>query len=88
VVDANVDRKKTRAVAEAYLKYLYTDAGQEIIAKHFYRPINDAVLKKHSADFPTIKLFSVKEIAANWTDAHKKYIGDGGVFDGIYKPKK
>jgi sulfate transport system substrate-binding protein len=88
VVDANVDRKKTRAVAEAYLKYLYTDAGQEIIAKHFYRPSNDAVLKKHSADFPAIKLFSVKEIATSWTDAHKKYIGDGGVFDTIYKPKK
>ena len=88
VVDASVDRKKTRGAAEAYLKYLYTDAGQEIIAKHFYRPSNDAVLKKHSADFPTIKLFSVKEIAASWTDAHKKYIGDGGVFDSIYKPKQ
>lgn len=88
VVDANVDRKKTRAAAEAYLKYLYSDAGQEIIATHFYRPINDAVLKKHSAVFPAIKLFSVKEIALNWLDAHKKFIGDGGVFDTIYKPKK
>ena len=52
VVDDNVDRKKTRAAAEAYLKFLYTDAGQEIIAKHFYRPNNQAVLKKHAAIFP------------------------------------
>jgi sulfate/thiosulfate-binding protein len=87
VVDANVDRKKTRAAAEAYLKYLYTDAGQEIIAKHFYRPINDAILKKHSSTFPSVRLFSIKEIATDWLAAHKQFIGDGGVFDSIYKPR-
>src|SRR5262245_25146031 len=63
VVDANVDRKKTRAAAEAYLKYLYTDPAQEIIAKRFYRPSNEAVLKRNSATFPGIRLFSIKEIA-------------------------
>ena len=52
VVDANVDRKNTRAAAEAYLKFLYTDEAQEIIAKHFYRPTNAAILKKHAATFP------------------------------------
>ena len=52
VVDANVDRKKTRAAAEAYLKFLYTDEAQEIIAKHFYRPSNEAILKKHAATLP------------------------------------
>ena len=89
LVDANVDRKKTRAAAEAYLKYLYTDEAQEIIAKHFYRPINDAVLKKNAATFPAgIKLFSVKEIAADFAAAHKELIGTGGVFDTIYKPKR
>jgi sulfate/thiosulfate transport system substrate-binding protein len=88
VVDANVDRRKTRAAAEAYLKYLYTDAGQEIIAKHFYRPSNEAVLKKHSAAFPSLRLVSIKEIANDWVAAHKQFIGDGGVFDGIYKPKQ
>lgn len=87
VVDANVDRKKTRAAAEAYLRYLYTDEGQEIIAGHFYRPGNDAVLKRHSALFPSLRLFSVREIAASFADAHKQLIGEGGVFDTIYKPK-
>ena len=87
VVDANVDRKKTRAAAEAYLKYLYTDEAQEIIAKHFYRPSNEAILKKHAARFPNLRLFSIKEIALSFADAHKQFIGDGGVFDTIYKPK-
>jgi sulfate/thiosulfate transport system substrate-binding protein len=88
VVDANVDRRKTRGPAEAYLKYLYTDAGQEIIARHFYRPSNEAVLKKHAADFPALTLFSIREIAADWPAAHKQFIGDGGVFDSIYKPRR
>ena len=87
VVDANVDRKKTRAAAEAYLKYLYTDEAQEIIARHFYRPINDVVLKKHASTFPAIKLFSIKEIAADFQAAHKELIATGGVFDTIYTPK-
>jgi sulfate transport system substrate-binding protein len=87
VVDANVDRRKTRAAAEAYLKYLYTDAAQETIAKHFYRPYNDAILKKHAADFPALRLFSIKEIALGFADAHKKFIAEGGVFDKIYKPR-
>lgn len=88
VVDANVDRKKSRAAAEAYLKYLYTDEGQEIVAKHYYRPSNEAVLKKHAATFPAIQLFPVTEIAKDFFDAHKQFIGEGGVFDSIYKPKK
>jgi sulfate/thiosulfate-binding protein len=87
VVDASVDRKKTRAAAEAYLKYLYTDAGQEIIARHFYRPSSEAVLKRHASAFPTLRLFSVKEIALDFPDAHKQFIAEGGVFDRIYKPR-
>ncbi len=87
VVDANVDRRNTRQVAEAYLKYTYTDAAQEIIAKHFYRPNNEAVLRAHAASFPEIKLFNITEIAESFQDAHKKFIGEGGVFDTIYKPK-
>jgi sulfate transport system substrate-binding protein len=86
VVDANVDRRKTRAAAEAYLKYLYTDEAQEIIAKHFYRPCNQAILKKQAAMFPEIRLFSIKEIATSFADAHKQFIAEGGVFDTIYKP--
>src|SRR6266849_2110195 len=88
VVDANVDRAKGhREAAEAYLKYTYTDEAQEIFAKHFYRPNNKAILKKYDATFPDIKLFLVTDIAKDWPAARKQYIGDGGVFDSIYKPK-
>jgi sulfate transport system substrate-binding protein len=87
VVDANVDKKKTRAVAQAYLEYTYTDEAQEIFAKHFYRPSNEAILKKHLDLFkPGVRLFSITEIAKDWPDAHKQLVGDGSVFDGIYKP--
>jgi sulfate transport system substrate-binding protein len=87
VVDDNVDRHKTRDAAEAYLKFVYTDEGQEIVAKHFYRPQNAAVLAKHAADFPAIKLFPVTDIAKDFADAHKQFIAEGGVFDSIYKPR-
>jgi len=87
VVDENVDRKKTRAAAEAYLKFLYTDAAQEIIAKHFYRPYNQAVLKKNEAIFPNLRLFAITEIARDFSDAHKQFIAEGGIFDRIYRPK-
>jgi sulfate transport system substrate-binding protein len=84
VVDANVDRKGTRQTAEAYLKFTYTDEAQEIIARHFYRPSNEAVLAKHSATFPGIRLFDIKEIAEDLHDAHKQFISEGGIFDQIY----
>ena len=87
VVDDNVDRKNTRQAAEAYLKYTYTDEAQEIFAKHYYRPSNEAILKKHADSFPEIKLFPVTDIAKDWLDAHKQYIGEESVFDAIYKPK-
>jgi sulfate transport system substrate-binding protein len=86
VVDDNVRRHGTRKAAEAYLNYTYTDDGQEILAKHFYRPINEAILKKHAESFPNIRLFAITEIAKDFPDAHKQFIGDGGVFDTIYKP--
>ncbi|HEU5061412.1 MAG TPA: sulfate ABC transporter substrate-binding protein, partial [Kofleriaceae bacterium] len=73
VVDGNVDRKGTRAAAEAYLKYAYTDEAQEIIARHYYRPQNEAILKKHAATFPEMKLFPVTDIAKDFPDAHKQF---------------
>jgi len=88
VVDGNVDRKSTRPAAEAYLKFVYSDEAQEIVAKHFYRPSNPAILKKHAATFPEIKLFPVTDIAKDLPDAHKQFIGEGGIFDSIYKPKQ
>ncbi|SFI06326.1 sulfate ABC transporter substrate-binding protein [Planctomicrobium piriforme] len=86
IVDSVVDRKKTREVAEEYLKFAYSPAGQEIIAKHFYRPSDPAVLEAHRADFPDIKLFPVTSLVANWDEAQGKFFGDGGVFDLIYQP--
>jgi sulfate transport system substrate-binding protein len=88
VVDQNVDRKKTRAAAEAYLRFLYTEPAQEIIATHFYRPGNAAVLARHAATFPEMKLFGITEIGKGWDDVHKQLVADGGVFDGVYKPQK
>ena len=84
VVDKNVDRRGTRAAAEAYLKLLYTDAGQEIIAKHYYRPIKTEVLKKHESKFPAIDLFSVESFAKDWDDVQARFFAEGAVFDRIY----
>ncbi len=84
VVDANIDRKGTRAAAEAYLKFLYTDEAQEILARHFYRPSNDVVLRKHAAVFPPMNLVPVRD----WDEAQQKFFADGGVFDRIYQKRK
>ena len=86
IVDANADRKGTRAIAEKYLKFLYTDDGQETIARHFYRPTNEAVLARHADKFPKIDLFSITAIVPGWDAAQKKFFADGGVFDSIYQP--
>jgi sulfate transport system substrate-binding protein len=88
VVDANVKRKGTAAAAKAYLDFLYTDEGQEIIAKHYFRPINPTILAAHAASFPEIKRFPVTAISTGWDDAYDKYFGDGKIFDSFYKPKK
>ncbi|MBI3821075.1 MAG: sulfate ABC transporter substrate-binding protein [Planctomycetes bacterium] len=84
-VDGNVERKGTRAAAEAYLRFLYTDTGQEIIAKHYYRPIRAEMLAKFSDRFPSIKLFPVTSFARDWDDAQDRFFADGGVFDRIYQ---
>ncbi len=86
VIDSNVRRKGTREVAEAYLNFLYTDAGQEIIAQRFYRPINAAVKQRHAQSFPDLKLFPVTTIATDWTDAYNKFFVEGKIFDKIYQP--
>ncbi len=86
VVDANVDRKGTRAAAEAYLKFLYTDEGQHILAKHHYRPINEAIRKQYAEQLPELKLFPITAIAQDWEDAQQKFFANGAVFDSIYQP--
>jgi sulfate transport system substrate-binding protein len=86
VVDANARRKGTAKAAEAYLKFLYSDAGQEIIARHFYRPINPAILKRHAATLREVTLFPLSTVAASWDEAQRRFFAEGGVFDQIYQP--
>jgi sulfate/thiosulfate-binding protein len=88
VVDKNVDKHGTRKVAEAYLQYLYTDEGQEIIAKNYYRPAVEKAAKKYAAQFPKVKLFTIGDVAGDWTKAQKNHFADGGIFDQIYQPGK
>jgi sulfate transport system substrate-binding protein len=85
VVDKVVDKKGTRAVAEAYLKYLYSEEGQEIAAKNFYRPTNAKIAAKYSDKFPQIKLFKIDDAFGGWKNAFKTHFADGGTFDQIYQ---
>jgi sulfate/thiosulfate transport system substrate-binding protein len=85
VVDKVVLRRGTREVATEYLKYLYSPQAQEIIAKNFYRPIDEQVAAKHAAQFPKIKLVTIADFGG-WAKAQKAHFADGGVFDQIYAP--
>ena len=88
VVDKNVDKKGTRAVAEEYLKYLYTEEGQDIIGKNFYRPaVSDKARAKYASQFPRIKLFTIDEAFGGWEKADKEHFADGASFDQIYTKK-
>jgi len=87
VVDKNVDAHGTRPIAEAYLQYLYSPAGQEIAAKHFYRPRLAAVAQKYAAQFPAIKTFTAEQVLGGVAAAQKTQFADGGVFDQIYVKK-
>jgi sulfate/thiosulfate-binding protein len=86
IVDKNVDRHGTRAVAEAYLEFLYTDEGQEIAVKNHYRPRSAAVAAKHAGTFPAIKLFTIDQVFGGWRKAQATHFADGGTFDQIYQP--
>ncbi len=83
VVDKVVDKRGTRAVAEAYLEYLYSDEGQRIAAKHYYRPTNRKIVDSGS-QFPDLKLFTIDEVFGSWQAAQKAHFADGGIFDQIY----
>ena len=85
VVDQNVDKKGTRKVAEAYLNYLYSEEGQRIAAKHFYRPRNQTVAAEFAQQFPQLKLVTIDADFDGWKSAQPKFFNDGGVFDQIYQ---
>ncbi|HEY2329624.1 MAG TPA: sulfate ABC transporter substrate-binding protein, partial [Verrucomicrobiae bacterium] len=86
VVDKNAKRHHTTEVANEYLKYLYSDEGQEIAARNFYRPRNPAIAEKYAANFPKLRLVVVDQEFGGWAKAQKIHFADGGVFDQIYQP--
>lgn len=85
IVDANVDKKGTRKVAEAYLQYLYDDKGQEMCAKHFYRPSNKEIEEKYRDQFVELKLFTIDDVFGGWKNAQKAHFSAGGTFERIGK---
>jgi sulfate transport system substrate-binding protein len=87
VVDKVVDRRGTRAVAQAYLEYLYSPQGQEIAGRHHYRPTDPAAAAKVAAQFPKLNLFTIDEVFGGWAQAQKAHFADGGSFDQIYTRK-
>lgn len=84
VVDKVVDRRGTRGIAEAYLKHLYSEEGQELAAKHFYRPRLASVAAKHADRFPKIPMVEIDREFGGWAKAQAAHFGDGGIFDQIY----
>ena len=87
VVDKNAKRHHTTEIANEYLKYLYSDEGQEIAAKNFYRPRNEAIAAKYAANFNQLKLVTLNEEFGSWANAQKTHFADGGVFDQIFQPQ-
>jgi sulfate transport system substrate-binding protein len=84
LVDKNVDRKGTRAVAQAYLEYLYSDEAQDLVGKHFYRPRHEKILAKYAAKLPKMQLFTLEKAFSSWEQVGKEHFADGGIFDQIY----
>ena len=88
LVDKVVDKRGTREVARAYLEFLYSQEGQEIAAKHYYRPRLASVAALYAAHFPVVSLFTVDEVFGGWQQAHTVHFRDGGMFDQIYQPNR
>jgi len=87
VVDKVVDKRGTRAVATAYLEFLYTPEGQTIAAENYYRPIDPAVAAKYAKQYPKVSLFTIDEVFGGWAKAQKTHFADGGSFDKVYTKK-
>lgn len=87
VVDKVADKRGTRKVAQAYLEYLYSDEGQDIAGKHYYRPRVEKIAAKYSKQFPKVNLFTIDEVFGGWAKAQKTHFADGGTFDQVYQPK-
>ena len=87
IVDKVVDSHGTRALAEEYLKFLYTPEAQKIIGDNSYRPSDPAMLKKWAGSLPAMPMFTIRDVAGSWPEAQKRFFADGGVFDEVYQPK-
>ncbi len=87
LVDKNADKKGSRAVAQAYLEFLYTDEAQDLIGKHFYRPISTKAQAKYAKQLPKLKLFTIEQAFGGWDKASKEHFADGARFDQIYVRK-
>ena len=87
VVDKNVDKKGSRVVASAYLDYLYSDEGQDIAGRNYYRPTSEKARSKYANQFPKLLLFTVDQAFGGWAQADKKHFADGASFDQIYTQK-
>ena len=87
VVDKVVDKRGTRAVAQAYLEYLYSPEGQDIAGQNYYRPIDPAAAAKYAKQFPKVNLFTIQEVFGGWAKAQKTHFSDGGTFDQVYTRK-
>ncbi len=88
VVDKVVDKRGTRRIAEAYRQDWYTEQGQEIAARNFYRPISQKIAARYAKQFPRMNLFTIDSMFGGWQKAQKTHFADGGVFDQIYQPGK
>ena len=86
IVDKNVDRKGTREVAQAYLEYLYSPEGQDIIGKNYYRPVDPEAFARYAGQYPRIELFTIGDVFGGWAEANKVHFADGAAFDRIYQP--
>ncbi|HYS05343.1 MAG TPA: sulfate ABC transporter substrate-binding protein [Candidatus Dormibacteraeota bacterium] len=86
LIDRVASKHHTKDVAQAYLDYLYTPEGQEIAARHYYRPRLQATATKYAAQFPKLTLFTIDEVFGGWAKAHRTHFADGGLFDQIYQP--
>jgi sulfate transport system substrate-binding protein len=87
VVDKNVDKHGTRAVAHAYLEYLYSDEGQDIAGRNFYRPVADKAIAKYAKVFPRLNVFTIDQAFGGWTKASREHFADGALFDQMYASK-
>jgi sulfate transport system substrate-binding protein len=88
VVDRVAKKHGTEEVAKAYLEYLYSEEGQEIIARHYYRPRNETIARKHAADLPELKLFTIDDTFGGWANAQKTHFAEEGLFDRIYQTNR